>query len=131
MADYVLDTHALAWWAQSPKRLGRRARRALAAVDVGKANAWVPGIVGVELSLLQEAGRRLITVADLEAATRRNACVRVLPLDLLQAREFALLAAVEDPFDRMIVAAARATGRPLITGDQRIGDSGLVSVLWD
>jgi len=131
VADYVLDTHAFAWWAHSPKRLGRRARRALSAVDVGKANAWVPGIVGVELSLLQEAGRRLVTVADLEAATQLNACVQVLPLDLAQAREFALLAALEDPFDRMIVAAARATGRALITGDQRIADSGLVPVIWE
>jgi PIN domain nuclease of toxin-antitoxin system len=131
VTEYVLDTHAFAWWAQSPKRLGRRARKALAAVDVGKAQAWIPSIVGIELSLLQEAGRRLVTVLDLEAATVRNASVRVLPMDLAQAREFALLAALDDPFDRMIVAAARATGLALITGDARIGDSGLVPVIWD
>lgn len=131
MKDFVLDTHAFAWWAQSPRRLGRRARKLLAQVDVGKARAWIPAIVGVELSLLREAGRRLVTVADLEAATRRNACVRVLPLDLGQATEFSLLSGLDDPFDRMIVAAARATGRPLISADARIQDSDLVAVIWD
>lgn len=131
MKEYVLDTHAFAWWAQSPKRLGRRARRALAAVDVGEARAFIPAIVGVELSLLQEAGRRLVTAADIEAATRRNREVRVLELDLAQAMEFAVLAALSDPFDRMIVAAARAIGRPLVTADANIRDSGLVDAVWD
>lgn len=131
MNEYVLDTHAFAWWAAKPKRLGRRAKKALAAVDVGKARAWIPAIVGVELTLLQEAGRRLVTVAELEAATRRNSEVRILPLDLLQASEFALLSALDDPFDRLIVAAARATGRPLVTADVRILDSKLVDVVWD
>jgi hypothetical protein len=31
----------------------------------------------------------------------------------------------------MIVAAARATRRPLITADQRLAESGLVDVIWD
>ena len=131
MKEYVLDTHAFAWWAQTPKRLGSRARKALGAVDVGKARAWIPAIVGVELALLQEAGRRLVTVAELDAATRRNPFVRVLPLDLAQAGEFALLSALQDPFDRMVVAAARAAALPLITADARIRDSELVAVVWD
>ena len=131
MKEYVLDTHAFAWWARNPKRLGRRARRALSAVDVGKARAWIPAIVGIELSLLHEAGRKLITVIDLEAATRRNSDVRILPLDLAQASEFALLTSLDDPFDRMIVAAARATERPLISADTRIENSDLVETIWD
>jgi PIN domain nuclease of toxin-antitoxin system len=129
--EYVVDTHAFVWWAQRPKRLGRRARRALAAVDVGEARAWVPSIVGIELTLLQEAGHRMVTVAELEAATQRNTEVRLLALDLDQAKEFAALLALDDPFDRMIVAAARALKRPLITADSLIQDSGLCEVVWD
>ncbi|MEZ4225384.1 MAG: PIN domain-containing protein [Polyangiaceae bacterium] len=131
MKEYVLDTHAFAWWAQRPKRLGRRARRALSEVDTGNARAFIPAIVGIELTLLREAGRQLVTVADMEAATKRNAFVGVLALDLTQAEEFALLGALADPFDRMIVSAARATGRPLISADALIADSGLVDVIWD
>lgn len=129
--EYVLDTHTLVWWATRPKRLGRAAARALRQVDAGRAQAWVPSIVGVEISLLNEAGRVGFGVAELEAATQRNSAVRVLPYDLEQVREFALLGSLRDPFDRMIVSAARATKRPLISADARIRDSGLVDVVWE
>lgn len=127
----MLDTHAFVWWAAKPTRVGRAAARALAGVDRGDARAYIPAIVGVELTLLQEAGRKLPSVAELEAATVRNDRVVVLPLDVRQASEFALLAVLEDPFDRMIVAAARALNRPLLTADSTITDSNLVPVIWD
>ena len=131
MKEYVLDTHAFVWWAASPKRLGREAARVLREVDSGRARAWVPSIVGVELTLIAEAGRRLVSVSELDAAARRNSEVRILGHDLAQAVEFALLHSLADPFDRMIVAAARASGRPLLTADVRIEESGLVDVIWD
>ena len=114
-----------------PQRLGRAARKALARVDTGHARAWIPSIVAIELTLLQEAGRRVLTVADVHAATKRNGEVRILPHDLRQATEFALLIALADPFDRIIVAAARAIERPLITADEDIRQSGLVDVVWE
>jgi PIN domain nuclease of toxin-antitoxin system len=131
MKQYVLDTHAFAWWASRPERLGRSARRALRQVDVGLASALIPAVVGIELTLLAEHGRRLVGVAEIEAATRRNDHVHVLPLDLAQAAEFALLTALSDPFDRLIVAAARAGRHPLVTADVAIAESGLVDVVWD
>jgi PIN domain nuclease of toxin-antitoxin system len=129
--QYVVDTHAFVWWTGRPKRLGRAAARALREVDVGRARAWIPAIVGVELTLLAEHGRRLSGGAELEAAVARNDHVRILPLDLAQAAEFALLGMLSDPFDRMIVAAARAAGHPLLTADAPIGESGLIQVIWD
>lgn len=117
--------------AQSPKRLGRRARKVLASVDAGKAGAWVPAIVSIELTLLHEAGQRLITATEQEAATRPNSEVRILPLDSARASELELFSAMNDPFDSMIVPAARATERPLITADTLIADSSLLEVVWD
>lgn len=131
MKEYVLDTHAFVWWAARPKRLGRAAARILRQVDAGRAAGWVPSIVGVELSLLREAGRVGLGVAELEAATQRNPSLRILQHDLPQAIEFALLTSLKDPFDRMIVGAARATNRQLITADERIRESGLVEVVWE
>jgi PIN domain nuclease of toxin-antitoxin system len=104
--EYVIDTHAFIWWVARPQRLGRTAARALRQVDVGRALAWVPSIVGVEIALLNEIGRIGIGVAELDAATQRNAYLRVLPHDMAQALEFALLGSVKDPFDRMMVSAA-------------------------
>ena len=130
MKQYVIDTHAFVWWSSRPKRLGRAAARALRDVDVGRARAWIPAIVGVELTLLAEHGRRLSGVAEIEAAVARNDHVRILPLDLAQAAQFALLGMLSDPFERMIVAAARATGHPLLTADESIAESGLIEVIW-
>jgi PIN domain nuclease of toxin-antitoxin system len=47
---------------------------------------------------------------------------------LLEAASFTTLT---DPDDRRIVAQARVTGLPLITGDGRIHQSGLVRTVWD
>jgi len=91
----------------------------------------VPSIVGVEVALLSEAGRVGLGVAELQAGIQRNPSLRILLHDLEQALEFALLRSLKDPFDRMIVAAARATKRPLITADERIRDSDLVEVVWE
>jgi PIN domain nuclease of toxin-antitoxin system len=127
---YVFDTHALIGYAQA-RRLGRAAARAIREIDGGRAAAWIPAVVPVELALLQERGRTVVGVAELEATLARNPAIRLLPLDLAQAREFALLPTFRDPFDRMIVAAARSVPAPLITADGHITDSGLVEVVWD
>ena len=47
---------------------------------------------------------------------------------LLEAASFM---SVRDPYDRMIIAQARVAGLPLITGDARIQESGLVRTIWD
>jgi PIN domain nuclease of toxin-antitoxin system len=130
MKGYVLDTHAFVWWVSRPARLSRAASRALRAVDAGRARAWIPSIVGIELTLLGESGHFHIGVAELEAATKRNSEVRILSQDLAHASEFALLGSLADPFDRMIVAAARAADLPLVTADATIAASGLVDVVW-
>jgi PIN domain nuclease of toxin-antitoxin system len=129
--EYVLDTHAFVWWVTRPVRLGRAAARVLRSVDSGNARAWIPSIVGIELTLLHEGRRVRLGVAELEAATMRNDQVRILAHDLAQASEFALLGSLSDPFDRMIVAAARVAGFPLLTADETIASSGLVDVVWD
>lgn len=127
----VIDTHALVWYLSDPKRLGKKARRHLSAVDRGRAKVLIPAIVLVELALVREAGRRVIGPVEVEAATAANANLEVLPLDLAQSREFVLLGSCADPFDRMILAAARVVGVPLVTADERIASSGLAKTMWD
>jgi PIN domain nuclease of toxin-antitoxin system len=91
----------------------------------------IPAIVGIELALLRSAGRKTVGVPQLEALITTQPAFAVLPLDLAQGREFALLETLDDPFDRMIVAAARAAESPLITADAAIHASALVEVIWD
>jgi PIN domain nuclease of toxin-antitoxin system len=127
----VLDTHALIWHLSKPVKLGKEARRRLRLVDQGKAHALIPAIVVVELSLLREAGRLVIGPVEVDALVTANPAFRVLPLDLDQATEFALLDAVADPFDRLIIAAARAAKATLLSADHAIAASGLVEVRWE
>ena len=74
----------------------RDAARVLRDIDAGRSRAWIPAIVPIELSLLRERARCTIGVPELEATMARNPEIQLPPLDLAQAREFALLAGVRE-----------------------------------
>jgi len=126
-----IDTHALVWYLTRPKRLGGSAARFLRDADRGRARVDIPSVVCVELALLAEAGRAVVSMAAIDVLLLANPAFRVLAMDHEQAREFSMLSAIADPFDRMIVAAARVSGRPLITADADIEGSSTASVIWD
>jgi PIN domain nuclease of toxin-antitoxin system len=131
MNQGCIDTHALVWYLSRPKRLGRAAARLLRQADAGRAEILVPVVVLIELTLLREAGRNVVGVPQVEALLAAQPAFKLLPLEMTQAREFVLLESLADPFDRLIVAAARAAGAPLITGDGTIDESALVETIWD
>jgi PIN domain nuclease of toxin-antitoxin system len=126
-----IDTHVLVWHLSKPKRLGRSAARLLRDAERGRVSVLVPSIVDIELALLRGTGRKTVGVPQLEALITAQPAFAMVPLDLAQAKEFALLESLADPFDRMIVAAARVTGTPLMTADTGIRSSALVEVVWD
>lgn len=130
MPSLVADTQALVWHLTAPRRLGRAARRALAAADEGRATCQVPAVVLVELWLLHERGRLRIDPTRVLATLARHPSYDVLPLDVEQGVEFGALATLRDPMDRMIVAAARVTGSRLVTADMALAGHG-VETVWD
>lgn len=131
MMQACIDTHALVWYLSRPRRLGRAAARLLRDADKGRAEIFVPAIVLVELTLLREAGRNVIGVPQVEALFAAQPAFQLQPLEMTQAREFALLESLADPFDRVIVAAARGAGVRLISADTIIDESALVETIWD
>lgn len=131
MKQACIDTHALIWYLSRPKRLGRAASRLLRQADTGRAEILVPAIVPIELILLREAGRNVIGVPQVEALVAAQPAFKLHPLEITQASEFVLLESLTDPFDRLIVAAARGAGVPLITADMTIDESALVETIWD
>ncbi len=131
MKRACIDTHALIWYLSRPKRIGRAALRVLRAADDGRGEILIPSVVPIELSLLQETGRNVVGVLQIEALLAAQPAFRLLPMELTQAKEFATLTAIRDPFDRMIVAAARAERVALITADRAIDESALVETIWD
>jgi PIN domain nuclease of toxin-antitoxin system len=131
---FATDTHALIHHLTGrKKRLGRRARRIFERVERGADTILVPFTVLEELMLLSETGKiRLpLPFRDLivSFAQADNFDLGVNDTQLLL--EAAALVGVKDPYDRMIIAQARVTGLPLITGDGQIQQSGLVRTVWE
>jgi PIN domain nuclease of toxin-antitoxin system len=131
---YVTDTHALIHHVTDRKRrLGRRARDVFDRADRGLDTIIVPFTVLEEVLLLSEIGRIHIPlpfrefVISLDKAENVDLAVNDTAV-LLEAASFST---IRDPYDRMIIAQARVAGLPLITGDDKIHESGLVRTVWD
>jgi PIN domain nuclease of toxin-antitoxin system len=130
MADYVLDTHTCVFALAKPTKLGRKAKQALESVESGASIGWIPAAVAAEIVLLYELGRTDIGLAQLEDAMEAAPSLKFLPLDLQQIREFVAHAGIRDPFDRLIISAARATNARLVTRDEKLSETNLVQVVW-
>jgi len=129
--NLVTDTHVLVWYAAGEiRRLSRRARHALAEAEAGRWTVRVPAIVLMEIALLEERGRIRVAYRALRAqlALRSGLPIEpLLPEDVDEARSLAVL---HDPFDRLIVGAARRLGLPLLTNDEVITRTARVPVYW-
>ena len=130
MKSLVADTHAVVWHLTAPKRLGKEARRLLAATDAGRAVAYVPAIALAEMTLLHERGRIRFGADRAIALLARNPGWQVLALDIEQALAFASLVGIRDPMDRLVAAAAQVLDATLISADATFDAAG-ISRAWD
>ena len=115
-----LDTHVLVYlFAGEVNRLGAAARKAIDRHEVLASAAAV-----LELEFLHEIGRLKPTASKLISAVAADIGLRVCDLPLRTIVEHALSESwTRDPFDRLIVANAKAAGAGLVTKDQRIRDN--------
>jgi PIN domain nuclease of toxin-antitoxin system len=128
---FLLDTHIAIRWVSELRRLSREQRRI---VEEAVRNATPLGFSAmslVEIAFLGEDRRRLlIGVNDMLRQLETNPIFQVIPITPEIAREAsALVGALRDPSDCVIVATARVHRLTLLTSDQRIIDSGLVAVV--
>jgi PIN domain nuclease of toxin-antitoxin system len=127
---YIIDTHAVVFALTAPRKLGKAARAAMRRIEEGRVKAWIPAVVAAELIMLCELGRIDIGLSQLRAALDDVPALSFLPLELDQLDEFASLTSIRDPFDRLIVGAARARKARLITKDASLATTGLVETVW-
>lgn len=111
----LLDTHILLWWfADDPKLPGP------AAGAIADGDSWVAvsAASGWEIAIKKAAGR-LEAPDDLVEAIEASDfdAVSISPAHALAAG--ALPAYHADPFDRMIIAQARAEALTVVTADRR------------
>jgi PIN domain nuclease of toxin-antitoxin system len=107
----LLDTHVLIWWDEGA-RLSREARSAIEEAD----QVYVSAVSGWEIAIKTALGRLrpLRTVAE----AIEDSGFEELPVRLRHAEALASLPQHHrDPFDRMLLAQARADGLTLVSRD--------------
>lgn len=112
MTRLLLDTETFIWWDAGDRRLGRQARdvvKAAADVYVSAASAW-------EIAIKTALGK--IRTTRTPAQALEDADFRELPIAFAHAAAVADLPAHHtDPFDRLLIAAARVEGLTIVTSD--------------
>ena len=116
----LLDTHAFLWWVEDNPALSRRARRAIADprndVLFSAVSAW-------EVTMKVRAGKLRLPEAPatyIPSAVQRNGFA-TLALGLEHSLEVGALPGIHwDPFDRLLIAQARAESARLVSNDDTV-----------
>jgi PIN domain nuclease of toxin-antitoxin system len=130
---YVTDTHPLVFYAaKNLERLSPRCMRIFRRAEQGRDLVHVPTVCFFEIALLIERGRIESNVSfdSWYALVGQQPGLRIEPLSWEDVREARALASLVDPFDRLITGTAVRIGAALLTNDDRIHASRLVSVVW-
>jgi PIN domain nuclease of toxin-antitoxin system len=108
----LLDTHVVLWWRLDSGRLTRTVRQRIATADV----VWVSAASGWEAAIKQGLGK--LRLADSFSWMVEDSDFDELPVTLRHAEQVAILPPHHaDPFDRMLIAQARAAGATIVTHD--------------
>lgn len=128
----LLDTHVLVWWLEAKGRLSAGHEQVIAGAGVERP-LLVCDISLWEIATLCELGRLRLALPLRDWLERATAppLVRRHGITPAIAAEVASLPSHfhRDPADRIIVSTARVLGATLLTSDDRIIRSGLVSTL--
>jgi len=120
----LLDTHVFLWWRLDSARLKLPVRRIIASSDevlVSVVSAW-------EAALKRGLGR--LKIEEPFASMITDSGFVELPLSFAHVEQFAVLPRLHsDPFDRMLIAQARAEAVTVVTHDRQFEGYG-VPIVW-
>ena len=128
MPIHIADIHALLWYLADSPRLSPAAKQAFDQAKAGQATVVVPAIVLAELIWTILKGRIAVELRQVLVTVQKHYSITPLkPSDVLK---LPVLSSVPEMHDRLIVAEALRRHANLITKDEAITESGLVSVIW-
>lgn len=113
--NIILDTHVLVWRYLSPKKLSLKERNLFLH---GKNRFLIPTVVLLELKYLIEIGRLDLDMDEFLTRFRNREDFDIISFDEAALLQSLKLSTTRDPFDRMILAQAKALDTPLLTRDK-------------
>lgn len=129
----VADSHAIVWYLQGSPRLSELAASALSEAEDSDGIA-VSVATLVDLWYVTQTTQGVTTddLATLRATMVASAKVDLHPIDVAVTDAAISIPrdALSDPWDRFILATARALELPLVTRDERIQKTELVETTW-
>ncbi|BDI16467.1 hypothetical protein ANSO36C_22690 [Nostoc cf. commune SO-36] len=127
------DTHALIWFLEGNSRLGANAKAILSNSD---SQLIIPATTLAEAIWIVERGRTSIPSAkDVISAVETDFRILIYPLDKEVVEMTINLSSINEMHDRQITAtalvlASKGDNVQLLTCDQNIIASGLVTIVW-
>jgi PIN domain nuclease of toxin-antitoxin system len=120
----LIDTRVVLWWQRDDRRLKPAARKAIAEADI----VWVSAATACEVAIKLSQGR--LRVDEPLRVTVGTDDFTELPLTIRHAEELQRLPLHHgDPFDRILIAQARAEGATIVTHDRVLEAYG-VPIIW-
>jgi PIN domain nuclease of toxin-antitoxin system len=117
---YLLDTHALLWWASNDPKLSRRAADLL----TDPANELLLSAVVVwEIAIKAALGRLSLGGTPEQLVNRATQNLGLIPLPIMMEHALAVFhlpAHHQDPFDRLLISQAQIDGAALISHDAKM-----------
>ncbi|MEK7270740.1 MAG: type II toxin-antitoxin system VapC family toxin [Planctomycetota bacterium] len=118
--NLLLDLHVFIWWACEPERLSARVREA---IRDPKTRAFLSAASAWELAIKFRLGKLRLPEPPEQFLPSRLARNRIEELPVRHAHALGTLALPpihRDPFDRLLVAQAKAEGLSLVTVDENV-----------
>jgi PIN domain nuclease of toxin-antitoxin system len=127
----VLDTHVLLWWALDPEKLSPPAQTALATIERVGGFASAISIWELGIKIKQRQLHLPISIDEFASRIEKSSAIELIAVDSkIWLRSLSLAWEHRDPADRVIVATALQLNVPLMTKDEVIRSSSLVSCVW-
>jgi PIN domain nuclease of toxin-antitoxin system len=115
--NLLLDTQVLLWWKEGNRRLGPRARRA---IETGATTVRVSAVSAWEIAIKSRTGRLRLTEPLEVWIPDRLERDGFLMLSVTVSHAVAVASLPDhhqDPFDRLLIAQARAENLTVVTSD--------------
>jgi len=131
MLRFLLDTNIVVRWFAAPARLSREQIRVIREAERRGEPIGLSATTLIEVAIMRREGSHRFegSIEHIFELLEQSPVFRILPVTIPIAIDAGALSLLRDPADRTIVATARVHRLRLLTSDQRIIDSNLVSVI--